>query len=495
MNGVCPRHPTPAGLRRRGVALALAFALGTGIVPAVGAAEPALRPVLFGGSEQRLPDFADLVEQVTPAVVNITVLSRSSEEALPFPFDENDPFFEFFRRFGIPLPQIPGGRGEAPVQRGLGSGFIVSSDGYILTNAHVVGEGGEGTDLTVQLADGRKFPAKIVGADRRTDIAVVKIDAKGLPTVKFGDPEKARVGQWVIAVGSPFGFEHTVTAGIISAKSRRLPDETYVPFIQTDAAVNPGNSGGPLFNMDGEVIGINSQIYSRSGGYMGIAFAIPSDVAQEVKDQLIAYGRVQRGKLGVVIQGMDEELAKSFGLDKPEGALVANVEEGSPAAKAGIQAGDVIVAVDGQKVKDSADLPRLIGRRKPGEAVRVELLRQGKRLEKSVTLAELDEDTARAAVPGKKSPGEPSAAGIAVRPLTAQEAKERGLEEGGVLVTRVEGLAALAGLRPGDVILAVNQQPVRTPEEFRQAVSKAGSRFAVLVDRNGMRLFIAIRRQ
>ncbi|MDD3433998.1 MAG: DegQ family serine endoprotease [Tepidiphilus sp.] len=495
MNGVSPRHPTSAGLRRRGAALAFALALGTGLAPAAGAAEPALRPVLFGGSEQRLPDFADLVEQVTPAVVNITVVSRANEEALPFPFDESDPFFEFFRRFGIPLPHMPGGRGEAPVQRGLGSGFIVSADGYILTNAHVVGEGGEGTDVTVQLADGRKFPAKVVGTDRRTDIAVLKIEAKGLPVVKFGDPNKARVGQWVIAVGSPFGFEHSVTAGIISAKSRRLPDETYVPFIQTDVAVNPGNSGGPLFNLDGEVIGINSQIYSRSGGYMGIAFAIPSDVAQEVKDQLIAYGRVQRGKLGVVIQGMDEELAKSFGLDKPQGALVASVEEGSPAAKAGIQAGDIIVGVDGQRIEDSADLPRLIGRRKPGETVRLELLHQGKRQEKSVTLAELDEETAGAATPGKKSAGEPMAAGIAVRALSAQEAKERGLEEGAVVVTRVEGLAALAGLRPGDVILAVNQQPVRTPEEFRQAVSKAGNRFAVLVDRNGMRLFIAVRRQ
>ncbi|MFC4486086.1 DegQ family serine endoprotease [Tepidiphilus baoligensis] len=494
MNGVSPRHPTSAGLRRRGAALAFALALVTGIVvPAASAAEPALRPVLFGGSERRLPDFADLVEQVTPAVVNITVVSRSSAEALPFPFDENDPFFEFFRRFGIPLPQIPGGRGEAPVQRGLGSGFIVSSDGYILTNAHVVGEGGEDAEVTVQLADGRKFPAKVVGADRRTDIAVVKIDANGLPTVKFGDPEKARVGQWVIAVGSPFGFEHTVTAGIISAKSRRLPDETYVPFIQTDVAVNPGNSGGPLFNMDGEVIGINSQIYSRSGGYMGIAFAIPSDVAQEVKDQLIAHGRVQRGKLGVVIQGMDEELAKSFGLDKPEGALVASVETDSPAGKAGIQPGDVIVGVDGQRIVDSADLPRIIGRRKPGETVRVELLRQGKRLEKRVTLAELEEETAQAS-PGKKPSGEPAAAGISVRALTAQEAKERGLAEGGVMVTRVTGPAALAGLRPGDVIVAVNQQPVRTPEEFRQAVNAAGNRFAVLVDRNGMRLFIAIRR-
>ncbi len=465
-----------------------------------GHAEPVVQPVFFGtpgksAAVVALPDFADLAEQVKPTVVSIgvkTVVRRAGAvPGMPFPFDENDPFFEFFRRFGIPLPgvPIPRGHGAPEVRRGIGSGFIISADGFILTNAHVVKDDEGNTELTVRLHDGREFDAKVIGVDERTDVAVIKIDATGLPTVKFGDPNAARVGQWVLAVGAPFGLEQTVTAGIISAKSRRLPDETYVPFIQTDVAINPGNSGGPLFNMAGEVIGINSMIYSRSGGYMGIAFAIPIDVALKVKDQLIQFGRVQRGKLGVTIQGMDEELAKSFGLDKPEGALVSSVEPGSPAEAAGIQPGDIITAVDGQKVKDSGDLPRMIGERKPGEAVRVELLRQGKRQEKTVKLAELEPEP-----PAVASKDSEATAGITVRALTAQEQRARGLEFG-VVVTDVAGAAAQAGVRVGDVILAVNQQPVASPAEFRAAVSKAGPRFALLIDRDGARLFIAVRRR
>ncbi|HNQ75000.1 MAG TPA: trypsin-like peptidase domain-containing protein, partial [Pseudothauera hydrothermalis] len=305
-----------------------------------------------------LPDFGDLVEKVGPAVVNISVVTQTNApmaEGNPF---ADDPFYDFLRRFGVPLPGMPGQPGAGPrISRGIGSGFIVSPDGYVLTNAHVVGEGD--SDVTVRMTDKREFKAKVVGTDRRTDIALLKIDATGLPTVKIGDPEHARVGEWVMAVGSPFGFDNTVTAGIISAKARRLPDENYVPFIQTDVAINPGNSGGPLFNLAGEVIGINSQIYSRSGGFMGISFAIPIDVAMNVKDQLVKFGRVQRGKLGVTIQAVSGELAESFGLDKPKGALVSSVEPGSAAEKAGIRPGDVVLAVDGVEVADSADLPRL----------------------------------------------------------------------------------------------------------------------------------------
>jgi len=489
-------------LSRRPVALVTALIALTLLPFAPTHADGGALPALFGRNDARaaLPDFADLAEQVKPSVVNISVkttVARSPSEAFPFPFDEGDPFFEFFRRFGLPIPPgiVPnphgrGGGGE--VRRGVGSGFIVSPDGYILTNAHVVSneEGGE-TELTVRLADGREFAARVVGIDKRTDVAVIKIDATNLPTVRFGDPNAARVGQWVIAVGAPFGLDQTVTAGIISAKSRRLPDETYVPFIQTDVAINPGNSGGPLFNLAGEVIGINSMIYSRSGGYMGIAFAIPIDVALKVKDQLIQHGRVQRGKLGVLIQGMDEELSRSFGLEQPRGALIAQIEPDSPAARAGLQVGDIILAVDGTEVKESGDLPRLIGERRPGEKVRLTVLRQGKRLEPTVTLSELDDSPPPQT--GKRGETDEATAGLTVRPLTAQEMRARGVDSG-VMVTAVAGPAAQAGVRPGDIILAVNQQPVSNPQELRTALKQAGKRFALLLDRNGTRLFLAIKR-
>ncbi|HNQ47940.1 MAG TPA: DegQ family serine endoprotease [Hydrogenophilus thermoluteolus] len=501
MDGILARYPR-TNLSRRAAALWVTAAAA--LLPLYAHAHPhasaALTPAFFGSDTRQatLPDFADLAEAVKPTVVNISVKTTVERTgfpgAMPFPFEEGDPFYEFFRRFGIPMPIVPNphGPGGAPeVRRGVGSGFIISSDGYILTNAHVVSdeEGGK-TELTVRFADGREFPAKVVGVDKRTDVAVVKIDAQNLPTVRFGDPQKARVGEWVIAVGAPFGLDQTVTAGIISAKSRRLPDETYVPFIQTDVAINPGNSGGPLFNLKGEVIGINSMIYSRSGGYMGISFAIPIDVALKVKDQLIQYGRVQRGKLGVVIQGMDEALAQSFGLEKPIGALVTQVEPGSPAARAGIEVGDIIVAVDGSEVKDSGDLPRMIGERRPGEKVAIGLLRQGKRLEKTVTLAELDDPDA---APTAKGTDNDTPFGLTVRPLTPQEAKNRGVE-GGVIVTAVSGAAAQAGIQPGDVVLAVNQKRVQTPAELKAALAKAGKRVALLIDRDGMRLFIAVTR-
>lgn len=445
----------------------------------------ALAPGRYG-----LPDFGDLVEQVGPAVVNISVVKTTAPMSNgDHPFAD-DPFYDFLRRFGVPLPGMPGMPGTGPrISRGIGSGFIVSADGYVLTNAHVVGEGE--TEVTVRLIDKREFKAKVVGADQRTDIALLKIDATGLPTVKIGDPERTRPGEWVVAVGSPFGFDNTVTAGIVSAKARRLPDENYVPFIQTDVAINPGNSGGPLFNLAGEVIGINSQIYSRSGGFMGISFAIPIDVAMNVKDQLVKFGRVQRGKLGVTIQGVSAELAESFGLEKAMGALVSSVEPGSPADKAEIRPGDVVIGVDGVEVADSADLPRIIGEKRPGTRVRLQLWRDGRKREVSAVLGEMGGET----LAGSERAGSERASGrlgLAARPLNAQEASQLGVA-GGLMVEQVTGPAARAGLQRGDVILALNNQPVRTVEDFRKLVAAAGNRFALLIQRGDARLFIPVR--
>src|SRR6266704_4146726 len=313
------------------------------------------------------PDFSAIVAENGPAVVNISTFGNLKTAGIPSPFsqvDPDDPFFEFFRRFRPPEP-----RGESPV-RGMGSGFIVSPDGIVLTNAHVVAGANE---VTVKLTDKREYRAKVLGMDKATDVAVLKIDASALPTVRLGDPSRTRVGEWVLAIGSPFGFDNSATAGIVSAKSRSLPDEGYVPFIQTDVAVNPGNSGGPLFNMAGEVIGINSQIYSRTGGYMGLSFAVPIDVAMKVKRQLVTKGKVTRGRLGIMIQEVSQALADSFGLDGPKGALVASVEPGSPAARSGIQAGDVIVRFNGHDIGRSAELPALVAGTTPGSEVKLEV--------------------------------------------------------------------------------------------------------------------------
>src|SRR5574343_1344765 len=313
-----------------------------------------------------LPDFSELAEKQGPAVVNIstTQVVRGQAQMMPFPFDENDPAFEFFKRF---VPRVPGGGMPRDFEnKSLGSGFIISGDGYILTNAHVV----DGADeVTVRLTDKREFKAKAIGADKRTDVALIKIEASGLPAVKLADISQLKVGEWVVAIGSPFGFDNSVTAGIVSAKGRSLPQENYVPFIQTDVAINPGNSGGPLFNMRGEVVGINSQIYSRSGGYMGVSFAIPIDVAMDIQNQLRASGRVQRGRIGVTIQEVSRELADSFNLGKPVGALVSSVEKGSPADKAGIEQGDIVLRFDNRPVGVSGDLPRIVGSTRPGAKV------------------------------------------------------------------------------------------------------------------------------
>ena len=444
---------------------------------------------LPASAARELPDFAELADRQGAAVVNISTTQavRQGRPGMPR-LDEDDPMSDFFRRF---MPRQPGGGPKLdPDNRSLGSGFIVSSDGYVLTNAHVV----EGADeIVVKLSDKREFRARLMGADPRSDVALLKIEATALPKVSLGDPGKLRVGDWVLAIGSPFGFENSVTAGIVSAKGRSLPQENFVPFIQTDVAINPGNSGGPLFNLAGEVIGINSQIYSRSGGFMGISFAIPIDVAMKVKDQLQKYGKVSRGRLGVTIQGLDAELAQNFGLDKPAGALVASVENGSPAAKAGLAPGDVVLGVNGQKVDNSADLPRIIGEQKPGSVVRLSIWRDRKARDINVTLGEqAGERLAASGSPEGKGDNTSGKLGLTGRALTAQEAARLGVP-GGVVVEGLGGPAAKAGLQPGDVILGVNNQPITGIEQFRKLLDAAGNRFALLVQRGGSRIFVAIR--
>ena len=441
----------------------------------------------------QLPDFTDLVEKQGPTVVNIsttqTVRSPLGTPQVP-QLQEDDPFYEFFRRF-VPNP------GPREFQNNsLGSGFIISTDGYILTNAHVVEAADE---IIVKLTDKREFKAKVIGSDKRTDIALIKIEAAGLPAVKFGDPNKLKVGEWVIAIGSPFGFENSVTAGIVSAKGRSLPQENFVPFIQTDAAVNPGNSGGPLFNMRGEVIGINSQIYSRTGGFMGLSFSIPIDVANDIATQLKTGGKVTRGRIGVVIQPVTRELAESFGLPKPTGALVASVEKGSPAEKAGVEAGDVILKFGGRDVVSSEDLPRLVGSTKPGVKSVTQLMRNKATREVTVVVGEMPEE-ARAAQrtprrPGAKPPAESvSKLGMTLSEPTAEQRKELKIT-GGILVEEAQGAAAKAGIRRGDIILAVNNQDVKSLEQFSQLMGQfeKGKIVAMLVRRGGNALYIPFR--
>jgi serine protease Do len=399
---------------------------------------------------------------------------------------EDDPFYEFFRRF-IPNP----GPREFQSQS-LGSGFIISQDGYILTNAHVVETAEE---ITVKLTDKREFKAKVIGSDRRTDIALIKIDASSLPTVRFGDPSRLRVGEWVLAIGSPFGFENTVTAGIVSAKGRSLPQENYVPFIQTDVAVNPGNSGGPLFNMRGEVVGINSQIYSRTGGFMGLSFAIPIDVANDIAQQLRTTGKITRGRIGVVIQPITKELADGFGLPKAQGALVNSVEKGGPADKAGVEPGDVILRFDGKAVNSSEDLPRIVGATKPGSRVTMQVWRGKASRDVQLVVSEMQEDKSRQSRRGGKPPASaPAQFGLTLSDLSDAQRKELKLG-GGVLVEGAQGMAARAGVRRGDVILAVNNQDVKSVEQFNQMMGQfdRGRIVALLVRRGGNSLYIPFR--
>ena len=432
----------------------------------------------------QLPDFTTLVERNGAAVVNISTVQKVKTAGTQMPFQPGDPFYEFFRRFQPPGEQQGESRGQ-PVM-GVGSGFIVSADGYILTNAHVVADA---TEVTVKLTDKREFKAKVIGSDRRTDVALLKVDASGLPAVTIGDPSRLKVGQWVAAIGSPFGLENTVTAGIVSAKSRSLPDGTYVPFIQTDVAINPGNSGGPLFNLNGEVVGINSQIYSRSGGYMGLSFAIPIDVAMNVSGQLQKTGKASHGRIGVAIQPLTRDLAESFGLDKPRGALVSNVEAGGPADRAGLQSGDILLAINGRDVAESSDVPRMIGEMRPGETAKIKIWRKGAAREVSAVIGEAPADRVASAAP--EAAPDSGKLGLALRKFTPEERKEAKFD--GLVVEGATGPAAEAGIRQGDVLLAFNGEKVTSIEQLRKLVEKAKGKAAVLVQRDDARIYVPIR--
>ncbi len=482
--------------RRQGlVALAIASAFGVGAVtadrivaPTRAATQPA--PVIAASPQapaaRALPSFADLVASQGPAVVQITSVSGTSKTSMGRGRPQFDPdqLPPFFRNFPFPFPNMP----QPGPSRGLGSGFIVSPEGIVLTNAHVVADADE---VTVKTTDQREFTAKVLGSDPTTDVAVLKIDGKNLPVVRLGDPAKSRVGDWVVAIGTPYGLDNTVTSGIISAKSRSLPGDNVVPFIQTDAAVNPGNSGGPLFNMDGEVIGINSQIFSRTGGFQGLAFAIPIDVALKVKDEIQQHGKVSHGKLGVTVQAVDQALAENFGLKAPQGALVGSVQKDGPAAKAGLKPGDVILKYDGKAIARSSDLPSLVAYTKPGDKVTLEVWRDGKAQELSVRVGNREPDkTAMADTEGAAA--QSGKLGVSVRPLTAEERQQANVE-GGVVVEQVAGAAARAGVQEGDVILQVNRTPVKSVEQLRELVGKSGKSVALLIQREDAQIFVPVR--
>jgi serine protease Do len=457
---------------------------------------PVLAPIAGVGVAQarQLPDFADLAEKAGPAVVNIRTTERVKEGAappqrpqMPEGMEEGDPFFEFFRRF-FPPNQRPQPRGRGPgdeVPRGVGSGFVISADGYLLTNHHVV----EGADeIYVTFTDKRELKGRLVGSDRRTDVALVKVEATGLPHLPIGNPTRLRVGEWVMAIGSPFGLDNTVTAGIVSAKGRDTGD--YLPFIQTDVAVNPGNSGGPLLNLAGEVVGINSQIYSRTGGFMGISFAIPIDEAMRVADQLRDTGRVTRGRIGVGIAEVTKDVAEALSLQRASGALVRSVEAGSPAERGGVEVGDIITRFDGRPIERSSDLPRLVGGTRPGTQVSVQVWRKGSTRDLNLTVAELEPDrSARAS--GRGTPGEnqergaANVLGVTVSDISEDRKQQLRIRQG-VLVEAADGAGARAGIRAGDVILALNNQDIGSAKQFNEIVAKLErSRTHVLLIRRG----------
>ena len=437
---------------------------------------------------KELPDFTALVEKQGAAVVNVStsqlVQNTQGVPAIPG-LPEGDPLAELFRRFGSPMPR-------AQETNSLGSGFIISADGYILTNAHVVDSADK---ITVRLTDQREFKATVIGADRRTDVALLKIEATGLPKVTQGDPAMLKVGEWVLAIGSPFGFDSSVTAGIVSGKGRSLQQENFVPFIQTDVAINPGNSGGPLFNMKGEVIGINSQIYSRSGGYMGLSFAIPIDVAMEVANQLRATGKVTRGRIGVVIQEVTRELADSFGLHNTSGALISAVEKGGPADKAGIQASDVILKFDGKVVSVSRDLPRMVAAMQPGSKVNVQLWRKGANKEVSLTIGEMPGDGRVVRTSKNDSSSEQiTRLGIGVVELSEEQKKQLQIESG-LLIDEVRGASVRSELQRGDIILALGNTPIVSIEQLNAVLKTIakGRNVALLVRRGETASYIAIK--
>ncbi|WP_338881423.1 DegQ family serine endoprotease [Achromobacter veterisilvae] len=446
-----------------------------GVSMAAGA--PAASAPFQAASQSTPPNFAQITRDYGPAVVNISVSGTRKVSA-----DDGDPFAQFFGQF-------PGGRGQMPSRevpmRGEGSGFIVNSDGIILTNAHVVQDAKE---VTVKLTDRREFKAKVLGSDPQTDVAVIKIDARNLPTVKVGDVGQLQVGEWVLAIGSPYGLENTATAGIVSAKGRSLPDDTSVPFIQTDVAVNPGNSGGPLFNDRGEVVGINSQIYSRTGGFQGLSFSIPIDVAYKIKDQILEHGKVQHARLGVTVQEVNQDLADSFKLDSPSGALVSSVEKGSAAAKAGLQPGDVVRQIDGKTIVSSGDLASTITLASPGEKIKLDIWRNGAHKELVATLGGIPADKAQASAGDQEV--QRGQLGLALRPLSPQEQQAAGAE--GLLIERSAGPAAKAGIEPGDVLLSLNGVPVHNIGQVKEALSKAGKTVALLVQRGEDKIFVPV---
>ena len=426
-------------------------------------------------------DFSGIVQRSGPAVVNISVTGKARKVADDDSGDADDPFAQFFRHFG-PQLQLPR---QPQIMRGLGSGFIISPDGLILTNAHVV-DGAQ--EVVVKLTDRREFKAKVLGVDKQSDIAVIRIDARNLPVVQIGDPSTVKVGEPVLAIGAPYGFDNTATAGIVSAKSRSLPDDNYVPFLQTDVAVNPGNSGGPLFNLRGEVIGINSQIYSQTGGFQGLSFAIPIDVAMKVEQQLTQHGKVTRGRLGVSVQELNQALSDSFGLKKAQGALVSAVEKGGPADQAGLQAGDVILRFNGREIDHSVDLPTLVADAAPGSSQTLEVMRNGKVRTLAVRIGEMKPTRDDAPVARTDNQGR---LGLAVRPLDKQEQRQLG-GQNGLLVEDVSGPAALAGIQSGDVILAVNGTPVGNVAQLRKLAGEAGKNVALLVERGDEKIFVPL---